>query len=125
MQLQPTDGVTLQATATASVDLVHAQKVFPTMPTIVQFGYLEEMARVTRPGGFVVFDMLTERCLDDATLARWFAARLPAGPYPSATPRELAVAFLARREVHLTGSFLIATEPGITECMVFVRRNQC
>ena len=68
---RPSDGRTLSSTATASVDLVHAQKVFVYIDFWATARYLDEMARVVRPGGTVAFDIVTEDCLDEATLAYW------------------------------------------------------
>ncbi|MCA1674327.1 MAG: class I SAM-dependent methyltransferase, partial [Actinobacteria bacterium] len=59
---QPCDGHTLTNTKSASVDLVHAHKVFVYIPFVTTVGYLQEMARVVRPGGAVAFDVVTEDC---------------------------------------------------------------
>jgi len=47
------DGRTLSQTPSASVDLVHAQKTLVYLEFYVTAGYLDEMARVVRPGGAV------------------------------------------------------------------------
>ena len=55
--LQDSDGHSLASTRDASIDLVHAQKVFVYLPFYATAGYIAEMARVVRPGGTVVFDV--------------------------------------------------------------------
>ena len=66
--LQDCDGHTLSRTPDGSVDLVHAHKLFVYCEFFTTVGYLEEMARVVRPGGAVAFDIVTEECLDDETV---------------------------------------------------------
>jgi len=63
--IQKYDGRTLSQTPDGSIDLVHAHKVFVYIEFCITAGYLEEMARVVRPGGVVAFDIVTEECLDD------------------------------------------------------------
>lgn len=117
--LQPTDGVSLRATPTASVDLTQAHKVFPSTPFLVTCRYLLEMMRVTRKGGKIVFDVLTEKCLDDVTLTKWLNAGIAPSSYPNLLPEQYIFDFLERRGFTLVGSFFIPCAPGKTECMVF------
>ena len=70
---QPTDGNTLTDTPSNSIDLVQAHKVFPGQPTLTTCRYFDEMARVVRNGGKVVFDIVTEECLGDDILANWIS----------------------------------------------------
>jgi Methyltransferase domain len=118
---QPTDGTRLASTPSRSMDLVQAHKVFGTTPTLVTCHYLEEMARVVKDKGKVLFDVMTERCLDEATLARWFATGVKHGLYPAMMPRQFLIDMLARRGLTLRGTFLVPMEPGMTECMLFIR----
>jgi hypothetical protein len=115
------DGHTLSQTAAASVDLVHAQKVFVYLEFYATAGYLAEMARVVRPGGTLAFDIVTEACLDDDTVREW-ARR---GSIYRPVPRGWAVEFLQRRGLTLRGSHFAALpdEAGAmtTELLVFRR----
>lgn len=52
------DGMTLSSTETASCDLVHAHAVFVYLPNCLTLSYLDEMARVAKKGGLLVFDVL-------------------------------------------------------------------
>lgn len=118
-----TDGSSLAETPSQSIDLAHAHKVFPGQPSLVMARYFEEMARVTRAGGFVVFDIVTEACLDDAALGRWHTTGRGYQHYPCLMPKQFTVDFFGRRGLRFVGSFLAPMEPGSTEIMVF-RREQ-
>jgi SAM-dependent methyltransferase len=112
------DGHTLAGTASASADLVHAHKVFVYLQFFATAGYLEEMARVVRPGGAIAFDLVTEGCLDDKTIEEW-ARR---GTIYRPVSRVWAVEFLQRRGLTLCGSYFAPlTPPGVTELLVFRR----
>jgi hypothetical protein len=111
------DGHTLAQTASASVDLVHAQKVFVYLRFYATAGYLEEMARVVRPGGAIAFDLITEACLDDATVGTWTRR----GTFYNPVSRVWAVEFLQRRGLTLRGSYFAPLPPGTTELLVFRR----
>jgi phospholipid N-methyltransferase len=117
--IQDCDGHTLSQTANASVDLVHAHKVFVYLEFYATAGYLEEMARVVRPGGALAFDILSENCLDDARVCTW--ARH--GTFYRPISRVWAVEFLQRRGLTLRGSHFAKMSPGTSELLVFRRRG--
>jgi SAM-dependent methyltransferase len=60
----PCDGRSLSDTGDGSVDLVHAHGVFVYLPLLQSLAYLRECIRVSRPGGFIVFD-----CYLDSTFS--------------------------------------------------------
>jgi hypothetical protein len=111
------DGRTLAETPSGSVDLVHAQKVFVYLEFYAVAGYLEEMARVVRPGGAVAFDIVTEECLDDEIVREW--VRVASFYHP--VPRMWAVRFMERRGLTLRGSHFSPLPPGTAELLVFRR----
>ena len=115
--IQECDGHTLSQTPDGSVDLVHAQKVFVYCEFFTTAGYLEEMARVVRPGGTVAFDIVTEECLDDETVREW--VRIASFYRP--VPRAWTVEFMRRRGLTLRGSHFSPLPPGTTELLVFGR----
>jgi methyltransferase family protein len=115
------DGKTLQQTPSGSVELVMAHKVFPGTPFLTTIRYLGEMARVVAPGGRVVFDVITEACMDAPILERWLASGAGYQSYPNPHSRQYIVEFFARHHCTLDGSFTVSMEPGLTECMVFTR----
>ncbi|MFE3447093.1 class I SAM-dependent methyltransferase [Nocardia sp. NPDC059180] len=117
---QPTDGHTLAATADRSVDLVHSHKVLNGLKILDTCRYLDEIARVAAPGGAVVFDVLTERSLDEATLRRWLDSG--AGYVTSMMSERFAVDFFARRGFAFLGDFFATSMPGKTHYLVFERQ---
>jgi hypothetical protein len=118
---QPTDGSTLAATPLDSIDLVQAHKVFPAIPSMKTVRYFREMDRVTRAGGWAVFDVLTEDCLDAPTLDSWLAASVDYDTYPAFMPKRFVTDLFTQRGFSLQGSFIVPMVPGETECMVFRR----
>lgn len=119
---QPTDGTSLAATADESVDLVQAHKVFNSINFTPTCRYWSEMARVLRPGGYCVFDIMSDACLTPDMIQGWNDARLNFGSYPAAMPRAAAVDYFSARHITLIGSFFGPLGPGITEVLVF-RKN--
>ena len=109
------DGHSLGQTGDASVDLVHAQRVFVYLPFYTAAGYIAEMARVARPGGTVTFDLVTETCLDEATVQSWVQNGTVYSPFP----REWLLGFLSKRDLTLAGSFFTPLPPGKAEVLVF------
>jgi SAM-dependent methyltransferase len=118
---QPSDGTKLSATPTASVDLAQAHKVFSSIDLLPTLCYWREMLRVVRPGGFIVFDVMTEACLAPDTIDRWIDAGLHTGSYPAAVPRQAIIGYFERHGAECVGSFLVPMGPGTTETFVFRR----
>ncbi|MFF0204669.1 methyltransferase domain-containing protein [Streptomyces sp. NPDC005017] len=117
---QPTAGCSLAPTPDGSVDLVQAHKVFNTVTFLSASRYFLEMARVTRPGGRIVFDVMTETCLDPATMRAW-ATKGGAGhdSYPAAMPRQACVDLFATLGCALEASFPARMGFASTEVLVF------
>jgi SAM-dependent methyltransferase len=110
------DGARLASTLSDSVDLVHAHGVFVCTPFLTTIGYLAEMARVTKPGGFLVFDVLTENCFPLEALQRWFDSP---HRYPVFIGRQFAAEFLAGAGVDMKAAFLARHGEGQSEYLVF------
>jgi SAM-dependent methyltransferase len=118
---QPTDGSRLAATPAASVDLVQAHKVFSGIHFLPTLRYWREMVRVMRPGGFAVFDVVTEACLAPDVVERWIDSGLDTGSYPAAVPRQALLGYFERCGCACVGSFQIPMGPGTTETFVLRR----
>ncbi len=116
---QTPDGCSLSATPAASADLVQAHKVFVVTPFVVTCRYWKEMLRVTRPNAHIVFDVVTEDCMDPETLQRWIDAGIDHGNYPAIVPKEYAKNFFTSQGAAFVGSFFIPMRPGKTEVLVF------
>ncbi|CAM5704465.1 hypothetical protein SALBM135S_07618 [Streptomyces alboniger] len=121
---QPTSGCSLAPTPDASVDLVQAHKVFNTLTFLSATRYFFEMARVTRPGGRIVFDAMTETCLDPATMGAW-ATQGGEGhdSYPAAIPRRTCVDLFATLGCSLQADFLAPLGVASTEVLVFRKED--
>jgi SAM-dependent methyltransferase len=65
------DGVSLNYTKDYSVDLVFSNGVFVYLPLIQTFRYLEEMVRVCKPGGYIVFDCFTSKNFGIEIIKKW------------------------------------------------------
>ncbi|MDX3312412.1 methyltransferase domain-containing protein [Streptomyces sp. ME08-AFT2] len=117
---RPTEGSSLAPTPDASVDLVQAHKVFNTVTFLCAARYFFEMARVTRPGGRIVFDVMTETCLDPATVGTWATqGGTGHGSFPAAMPRGMCVDLFASLGCSLEASFLAPLGIASTEVLVF------
>jgi hypothetical protein len=113
------DGKSLADTPSVSIDLVHSHKMFPGLAVFTSFSYFAEAARVTRPNGKVVFDILSENCMDNPTIGQWLEQ-----PKPYATSmidKQIAIDFMAARGLRFDGSFKMTMLPGTTEYLVFTK----
>jgi hypothetical protein len=114
------DGLTLGATASASVGLVQAHKVFGFVPFATTLSYLTEMARVVRSGGVVAFDIISEACLDHDATQAWLSRPREAAIL-SVVPRSFVVELLTSQGLELSGSELVplGRDLALTELLVF------
>lgn len=119
--VHPADGQSLKYTLSGSIDVVMANKVFVYVPFLTTCRYWQEMVRVVRQGGKVVFDIVTEACMDETTLGKWLASGMV---YPSIMPKQYAVDFFVSRGFRLMDSIFVPMRPGRTECMVFVAEGR-
>jgi hypothetical protein len=116
---QPTSGSSLAPTPDATIDLVQAHKVFNTVTFLFTIRYFFEMARVTRPGGYIVFDAMTEDCLDPATVRAWATGGGKGhGSYPMPLPLRTCVELFATLGCGLEARFLAPMGVGSTEVLV-------
>ncbi|WP_329415863.1 class I SAM-dependent methyltransferase [Streptomyces sp. NBC_00704] len=117
---RPTAGCSLAPTPDATVDLVQAHKVFNTVTFLCASRYFFEMARVTRPGGRIVFDVMTETCLDPDAVRTWATQGGEGhGSYPAAMPRRACVDLFATLGCTLEAGFLAPMGVATTEVLVF------
>jgi hypothetical protein len=117
----PADGSSLAHTPSDSMDLVHAHKVLPGQSFLTICRYFVEMARVARIGGKVVFDMVTEDCMEPVTLNEWITSGSGYQHFPSIMPRGYATALLSRCGLSCDGMFFESMKPGITQYVVLTK----
>ncbi len=114
---QPANKWKLTHTADASIDLVQAHKVFSWTTFLVCISNFSEMTRVVRKNGHVIFDAVTEVCMDEESVAGWKASGTD---WPGCLmPRQYLLDFFTRRGLSLVGTFFIPLLPGKTEYFVF------
>jgi hypothetical protein len=119
---QATDGITLASTPSSSIDLVQAHKVFVCLLFLNACSYFGEIARITRPGARVVFDVMTEQCIDHAMVPAWLKTGVGTRTYPAIMPRKFVLDYFQANGFTPVGSFIAPMNPGKTECMAF-RKN--
>ena len=116
---QPTDGASLGSTPYRSIDLVHAHKVFSSvLPLLPICKYFVEMERVVREGGYVVFDLTTEACVDETVFDKWLAHGFGGLPI-SMVAEQYAIDFFCNRSLSFVGSFFVSMEPIRSQYFVF------
>lgn len=113
------DGYTLAGTRSRSVDLAHAHKVFCSVPFMVTCSYWSEFCRVVRGGGWAVFDIMSEHCLENDRTQAWVDSQIHNGSFPAVMPFEVTRDYFERRGFQLVGSILIDMPPGSTEVLAF------
>lgn len=115
------DGASLRQTPSESVDLVHAHGVFVYLPFLVSYRYWIEIWRVVKNGGHVVFDIYSEDCLDEATLAKWLAST---HTYPCFLSRHYVASLFEKKGFVLTDAFTSRHGSGRSEYLVFACNKQ-
>lgn len=116
---QPTDGMKLTTTPDRTIDLVHTHKVLNGLKILNICQYFVEMVRVVNEHGVIVFDILTEDCLDEETMQKWLTSG--ADYITSMTTKQFAIDFFVRRGFDYVGSFFAISMPGKTNYFVFRR----
>ena len=112
------DGQSLRQTPGASLDLIHAHKVFVYIPFLASCQYLKEMIRVVRPGGRIIFDIVPEECMTEDVVEKWLDRK---AYYPSIIPRDFVISYFTGRNCSLRGSFLATMGAGTSEYFVFTK----
>jgi len=115
----PTDGMTLASTPSNSIDLVQVHKVFVCLLFLTTCSYFTEIVRVTRPGAWVIFDVMTEDCMDNDNLALWLKTGVNTRTYPEIMPKRFVTDFFEKSGFTFVASFIVPMKPGKTECFVF------
>jgi Methyltransferase domain len=112
------DGLSLRHTPSGSIDLAHAHRVFVNLDFVVAFQYFQEMIRVTKSGGYIVFDIVSEPCMQEADIHKWAAKRIY---YPRVMPRQMILSFFANRNCSLHSSFFAPLLVSRSEYLVFLK----
>jgi hypothetical protein len=113
---QPTDGKSLKSTASHSIDFLHAHGVFVYLPFFNSLRYFKEIDRVTKRKSYIIFDCLTEDCLDDEVLNDWLDSNYD---YPSLISEEYIFKFFPSEKYKLLGTFYTKYGQGRSKYFAF------
>jgi phospholipid N-methyltransferase len=113
------DGLTLRQTQNISVDLVHAHGLFVHLPFLVSYRYWLEIWRITKEGGIVVFDIISEDCLDESTVNKWLLSK---HNYPCFLSKDYIVLLFGNHGFTLVSTFKNRYGEGYSEYLVFIRK---
>jgi len=103
------DGSSLKDTVDNSIDLVHAHAVFVYIPILTVYDYLEEISRVLKPGGKVVFNIFTERTFTYDYARKWKNSE---HRFPVIIPERMILEFTEKLNFSLVGQFDEIYGPG-------------
>lgn len=115
----PTTGNSLDSTESNSIDLVHANGVFVYTPFLVTCKYFLEFTRVTKSGGFAVFDILSEDCFNEELLTAWLSSP---HSYPCILPKDYVKTFFLNNGFSYIGEFLRKFGEGKSVYLIFQKR---
>lgn len=112
-------GESLNGTKSNSIDLVHANGVLVYTPFLISCRYFLEIFRVTKSGGFAVFDILSEECFNEDTLKNWLISK---HTYPCILPKEYVKNFFAKHDFSYLGEFSRKLGEGQSVYLIFQKK---
>ena len=113
---QPTSGTSLQSTPDESVDILHAHGVFVYIPFFDSLRYFKEIDRVLHKNSTLVFDCLTEDCLEDNHLNKWINSE---HNFPRVLPEKYVLDYFPNTNYNLLGTFFTPYGQGKSKYFVF------
>jgi len=113
---QPTDGFSLKYTSDKSMDLIHAHGVFVYLKFLDNIRYFNEMIRVIKPNGIIIFDCYTEKCMTTELLNNWLHSK---HNFPVVMPNDYVIRYFEKFNFKLAGNFINAHGQGKSKYFVF------
>lgn len=114
------DGFSLKNTDDNSIDLIHSHGVFVYLPFFDSLRYFKEIDRVSSKNAVIVFDCLTEDCLDKKSLNKWLNSEYN---YPRLIPEKYIFDFFPNNKYKLIGNFFAPYGQGKSKYFVFKHNN--
>ena len=118
VSVRNTDGYSLKHELDKSVDLIHAHAVFVYLDLVNSFEYFQEMVRICKPGGYIVFDFLPCSFFDVPGVKKWLASE---HRFPTVLPESTVENFMKDLGVNLISDFTIEYGPGFSRYHVYRR----
>lgn len=115
----PADGHSLSFTKDNQVGLVFAAGVFVYIPFLNSFEYFLEMIRVCSPGGYIVFDIFSDKEWDEKTIEIWLRQKIY---YPVILPELKVVEFFKARGCELVDRFNAKRPPSHSTYLIFQKK---
>ena len=88
---------------------------------MITLRYFREIFRVTAPGSFVVFDLITEKCITRPLIDAWIESGMN---HPTFLSKMYVVNLFRENSFSLVGSFTSKYSPAISEFLVFRKDNE-
>lgn len=113
---QPADGFSLNPTRDESINLVHAHGLFVYIPFFDSLRYFKEIDRITKKNSVIIFDSITEDCLDSDSLNSWINSKYN---YPRIIPKKYIDKYFPKNKYKLVGNFFTPYGKGKSKYFVF------
>ena len=113
---QESDGFSLKDTNDNSIDLVHSHGVFVYLPFFDSLRYFKEIDRISSKNAIIVFDCITEDCLDELLLNKWIDSQFS---FPRIMPEKYIFDFFPISNYKLVGNFFTPYGQGKSKYFVF------
>ena len=113
-----TDGFSLKNTNDNSIDIIHSHGVFVYLPFFDSLRYFKEITRVTNANSYIVFDCITEDCLDKNSLNKWLNSDYN---FPRMLPEKYIFNFFQNTKYKLIGNFFTPYGQGKSKYFIFKR----
>ena len=116
----PTDGFSLKFTSDNSIDIAHAHGVFVYLKFLDNIRYFNEIKRVIKPNGIIVFDCYTEECMTAELLNNWLQSQ---HNFPVVLPNDYIISYFEKFNFKLVGNFFNAHGQGKSKYFVFKHKD--
>ena len=116
----PTDGFSLKFTSDKSIDIIHAHGVFVYLKFLDNIRYFNEMKRVIKPNGIIIFDCYTEECMTAELLNNWLQSQ---HNFPVVLPNDYIISYFENFNFKLVGNFFNTHGQGKSKYFVFKRTD--
>ena len=115
-----TNGHVLKSTKDKSIDIIHSHGVFVYLPFFDSLRYFKEIDRVTITNSYIIFDCITEDCLDNKSLNKWLNSDCN---FPRILPEKYVFDFFPSNKYKLIGNFFTPYGQSKSKYFIFKRTD--